>query len=144
MPHDEGGCEASTSALSRDCDARQMSAQRWRSAKSGTDREEANGSVPSVKSTIDYLDRWLINYLDHSQKRQRLAMMPATWGSHPRLHDAAAYAAGKRRQLRGSRGQLAQQKDHGSSGGMSSVNPNISPRLPRFGGFAGGRSPVET
>ena len=70
MPHDEGGCEASASALSRDCDARQMSSQRWRRAKSGTDREEATGTGPSVKSTIDYLDRCLINYLDHSQLRR--------------------------------------------------------------------------
>jgi hypothetical protein len=39
----------------------------WRRAKSGTTREEATGTGPSVKSTIDYLDRCLINDLDHSQ-----------------------------------------------------------------------------
>ena len=66
MPHDEGEREASTSALSRRCDARRTSSQRWRSAESGTDGEEATGTGPSAKSTIDSLDRCLVNYLDHS------------------------------------------------------------------------------
>jgi hypothetical protein len=63
MPYEERGCEASTSALSRDWDARQVSSQRWWRAKSGTVREEATGTGSSVKSTI--------NYLDHSHQGQR-------------------------------------------------------------------------
>ena len=46
MPQEEAECEALTSALSRDCGARQVLSRRWRTAKSGTDRGEATGTGP--------------------------------------------------------------------------------------------------
>src|SRR5260370_11607576 len=47
------------------------------------------------------------------KERTEIGFAAITWGLHPRLYDAAAYSAGKRRQQRGSRSHLAQQKDHG-------------------------------